>query len=183
VEELRDKAGWMGSELVDEQYPHTIILKLDPQYYDELMKAKDTPYEELDELIKSIHGKWAWEIMREFEGMMISNLFKYGHTKRFHYEKPPIFFSLCRGKDETGVSGTGEVLTGFVLPNGKTIIEWLSDIKSMTMYNSFEDFLQIHVIRHPNNNHELSISKGTSWEKTIINQKDLEKGVWKLFIE
>ena len=45
-----------------------------------------------------------------------------------------------------------------------------------------KDILQIHVIRHPNNHHRLSIYKGTAWKKSYIDQKDIEKGVWKLLL-
>ncbi|WP_411955519.1 hypothetical protein ACKXGF_07400 [Alkalibacillus sp. S2W] len=53
-------------------------------------------------------------------------------------------FYLLRNDDETGVSGTGIVATGVVLPSGKAIMEWLSEHTSVAIYESIEELEAIH---------------------------------------
>lgn len=53
-------------------------------------------------------------------------------------------FYLDRGEDESGVSGTGVVAVGVVLPSGKVVMEWLTFHTSLAIYNNLEDVEKIH---------------------------------------
>jgi hypothetical protein len=53
-------------------------------------------------------------------------------------------FYLERLEDESGVSGTGVVARGVVLPSGRVVLEWESQITSITIYNSVEELNEIH---------------------------------------
>lgn len=53
-------------------------------------------------------------------------------------------FRLNRLKDETGISGTGIVAVGVVLPSGKCILEWRTALSSIAVYDSIEDVEAIH---------------------------------------
>ena len=68
---------------------------------------------------------------------------------------PPQTFTMIRHADESGVSGTGPVLTGVVFPSGATVIEWLSPIDSITVFPSFAAFQRIHIDSHPTNRTEI----------------------------
>ena len=68
----------------------------------------------------------------------------------------PRLFTLVRRADQAGISGTGRVLDGVVFHNGKVVICWRSDLRaespgfsSVTVYDSWEAFLAIHVDPHP----------------------------------
>lgn len=69
-------------------------------------------------------------------------------------EKQMMPFSMERGRDCTGVSGMGLVMVGAVnLFTGHCFTEWVVDNKpnSIGIYNSFAEFLAIHVFSHPDN--------------------------------
>ena len=53
-------------------------------------------------------------------------------------------FYLNRLEDESGVSGTGRVAHGFVADNGKVAVFWLSDVKSVTVYDNIGEVTSIH---------------------------------------
>jgi hypothetical protein len=53
-------------------------------------------------------------------------------------------FYLERLEDESGVSGTGVVARGVVLPSGRVVLEWESQITSITIYNSVDELNEIH---------------------------------------
>ena len=53
-------------------------------------------------------------------------------------------FVLQRDEDESGVSGTGVVAKGVVLPSGKVVMEWLTKTSSVTLYDSISDVDAIH---------------------------------------
>ena len=53
-------------------------------------------------------------------------------------------FYLNRKEDESGVSGTGRVAHGFVADNGKVSVFWLSDVKSVTVYDTLGEVTSIH---------------------------------------
>lgn len=64
-------------------------------------------------------------------------------------ESPPKIrkFHLNRVKDESGVSGTGIVAVGVVLPSGRGILEWVSkrtNAKSLGIYDDMDDLLEVH---------------------------------------
>lgn len=53
-------------------------------------------------------------------------------------------YILQRNEDFSGVSGTGEVAIGIVLPSGKGIHEWTRYIKSINIYPNIESVEHIH---------------------------------------
>lgn len=54
-------------------------------------------------------------------------------------------FALNRKVDDSGVSGTGYVAFGVVLPSGKVVLEWtVGTHRSMEIHNSVEDCMFIH---------------------------------------
>ena len=61
-------------------------------------------------------------------------------------------FKMLRKVDETGVSGTGEVLFGVVLPTGRVVVEWRSPRPTLGIYSSISEFAEIHVDAHPDCN-------------------------------
>lgn len=63
----------------------------------------------------------------------------------------PETFQLVRGKDQSGVSGIGVVLEGVMFSDGITVIRWLSDKASVAVWDSFADFIEVHVAAHPEN--------------------------------
>jgi hypothetical protein len=74
----------------------------------------------------------------------------------------PRVFTVIRRDDESGVSGRGRVIDGFVAHNGKTIIVWRTDVdaakhgfSSIGIYDSYEAFFAIHIAAHPKNDTEI----------------------------
>ena len=53
-------------------------------------------------------------------------------------------FYLHRIVDASGVSGTGIVAVGAVLPSGKAILEWRSRWKTVTVFESVDQIVLIH---------------------------------------
>jgi hypothetical protein len=53
-------------------------------------------------------------------------------------------FSLKRNEDETGISGTGMVAYGAVLPSGKVIIEWTTENKTIEMFKDIDEMIRLH---------------------------------------
>lgn len=53
-------------------------------------------------------------------------------------------FELQRDVDETGVSGTGRVAEGVVLPEGLVALHWLTTHRSVCFYSSISDVELIH---------------------------------------
>jgi len=53
-------------------------------------------------------------------------------------------FHLQRDEDVTGISGTGIVAYGVVLPTGRVILEWTGEIRSLTVHASMTDVEKIH---------------------------------------
>lgn len=67
---------------------------------------------------------------------------------------------MRRGQDESGVSGIGTVLYGCIFPDRRVIIQWVPVPRSVAIYDSFDDFLDIHVRSHPTNQTLLVFSDG-----------------------
>lgn len=65
----------------------------------------------------------------------------------------PRVFKMYRGYDETGVSGTGYILTGCIFPGGTTVVKWNvpNMPNSVAIYASYKAFRIIHVESHPSN--------------------------------
>lgn len=53
-------------------------------------------------------------------------------------------FYLLRKQDESGISGTGIVARGVVLPSGKVVMEWCTFHSSITIFSNIEDVNSIH---------------------------------------
>jgi hypothetical protein len=53
-------------------------------------------------------------------------------------------FHLVRIVDETGISGTGIVARGVVLPSGAVCMEWVTFHSSICIYKNIGDVEQIH---------------------------------------
>lgn len=99
----------------------------------------------------------------------------------------PRLFSMTRNSDESGTSGTGKVLDGIVFPNGKTVICWNTkdnpdskvDVGSISVFDSWENFHQIHVGQHPTNGTEFIWKSRQDWLSMtdnlieILNQTNL----------
>ena len=53
-------------------------------------------------------------------------------------------FYLKRNEDESGVSGTGVVARGVILPSGHCVLEWCTFTSSIAIYKSINDLEEIH---------------------------------------
>jgi hypothetical protein len=53
-------------------------------------------------------------------------------------------FHLKRVEDETGISGTGVVARGVILPSGTCILEWCTFHSSINHYKNIGDVEEIH---------------------------------------
>ena len=53
-------------------------------------------------------------------------------------------FVLDRIEDETGISGTGVVAEGIEFSNNKCVLSWLTEHKSIAIYESIEEVEAIH---------------------------------------
>lgn len=75
-------------------------------------------------------------------------------------------FAIERQHDESGVSGVGVVLEGVVFGTGVTVVHWLQPPPrgSINVFDSFEQFMSIHVGPHPSNQTRILWSDGSTWE-------------------
>ena len=53
-------------------------------------------------------------------------------------------FYLERSEDETGISGTGTVAEGVEFSNGTCVLNWLTEVKSIVIYEDILDLIKIH---------------------------------------
>lgn len=53
-------------------------------------------------------------------------------------------FDMLRAEDATGTSGTGVVAMGVLFPDGTTVLQWQSHVRSTVVYHSMADALYIH---------------------------------------
>lgn len=53
-------------------------------------------------------------------------------------------FYLQRNEDESGISGTGIVARGIVMPSGKAVLEWQTFHTSLCIYQNITDVEAIH---------------------------------------
>jgi len=56
----------------------------------------------------------------------------------------PRTFYLLRRQDVSGVSGTGVVAVGAVMPSGRAVLEWCSAWPTITVFESWEQVVRIH---------------------------------------
>lgn len=75
-------------------------------------------------------------------------------------------FAVERQSDESGVSGTGIVLEGVVFSTGVVVIHWLTPAPrgSISIFDSWEQFMGIHVGPHPTNRTRILWEDGEVWE-------------------
>jgi hypothetical protein len=71
-------------------------------------------------------------------------------------------FVMHREHDASGVSGTGIVLEGVLFSTGVVVIHWLTPPPrgSISVFDSLEQFLAIHVQPHPTNHAFLEFDDG-----------------------
>ncbi|GFO57344.1 hypothetical protein GMSM_43510 [Geomonas sp. Red276] len=81
-------------------------------------------------------------------------------------ETNPTLFTLIRKTDATGVSGTGRVLDGVIFHTGQVVTCWRTDINgtdgftSISVYPSYQAFLHVHVLAHPEGTNEVVFLSG-----------------------
>jgi hypothetical protein len=71
-------------------------------------------------------------------------------------------FMMNRKHDVSGVSGTGTVLEGVLFSTGVVVIHWLTPPPrgSISVFESLEQFLSIHVRPHPDNETMIEFEDG-----------------------
>ena len=71
-------------------------------------------------------------------------------------------FVMRRENDISGVSGTGVVLEGVLFSTGVAVVHWLTPPPrgSIAVFDSFAQFLSIHVDPHPENQTHLVFEDG-----------------------
>ena len=71
-------------------------------------------------------------------------------------------FVMERDRDVSGVSGTGTVLEGVLFSTGVVVIHWLTPPPrgSISVFDSLDQFLSIHVRPHPLNHTILEFEDG-----------------------
>jgi len=71
-------------------------------------------------------------------------------------------FTMGREFDVSGVSGTGIVLEGVQFSTGVVVIHWLTPPPrgSISVFETLEQFLSIHVVPHPGNRAVLVFDDG-----------------------
>jgi len=79
-------------------------------------------------------------------------------------------FVMSREQDESGVSGTGDVLEGCVFSDGTVVVRWLPVPSSTVVWDNWEHFWATHVASHPTNFTVVSFSDGT--ENIYFPQKE-----------
>ena len=71
-------------------------------------------------------------------------------------------FRMHREHDASGVSGTGVVLEGVLFSTGVVVIHWLTPPPrgSISVFDSLDQFLTIHVRPHPDNHTAIEFEDG-----------------------
>lgn len=60
-------------------------------------------------------------------------------------------FAIIRDADSTGISGTGRVLDGVIFHTGQVVICWHSKNQSITIFQDWAAFENVHLKAHPEN--------------------------------
>jgi hypothetical protein len=87
-------------------------------------------------------------------------------------------FVMRRENDVSGVSGTGTVLEGVHFSSGVVVIHWLTPPPrgSISVFDSLEQFLSIHVRPHPDNHTVIEFEDGQriacGSDGTVVSLKD-----------
>lgn len=53
-------------------------------------------------------------------------------------------FLLRRLEDESGISGTGIVAEGAEFSTGKVVLNWVTEVRSVAIYDSLDELTAIH---------------------------------------
>ena len=71
-------------------------------------------------------------------------------------------FTMGREFDVSGVSGTGIVLEGVQFAAGMVVVHWLTPPPrgSVSVFDSLDQFLSIHVLPHPANRAVIAFEDG-----------------------
>jgi hypothetical protein len=71
-------------------------------------------------------------------------------------------FTVCRRSDESGVSGEGIVIEGIELATGQAVVHWLwpRPRGSIAVFDSFSDFVKVHIQPHPKNGTIITFEDG-----------------------
>lgn len=71
-------------------------------------------------------------------------------------------FAMKRERDVSGISGTGIVLEGVLFSTGVVVIHWLTPPPrgSISVFDSMDQFLAIHMFPHPENHTQLVFEDG-----------------------
>ena len=71
-------------------------------------------------------------------------------------------FTVKRTNDETGISGPGIVIEGTIYATGQAVVHWLYPTPrgSFAIFDTFEDFLRVHVKPHPHNKTIITFDNG-----------------------
>jgi len=74
-------------------------------------------------------------------------------------------FAVYRDEDVSGVSGTGIVVEGVLFSTGVVVIHWLTPPPwgSINIFESWDQFMAIHVGAHPENRSEIHWADGEVW--------------------
>lgn len=60
-------------------------------------------------------------------------------------------FTVFREQDVTGISGTGRILDGVVFHTGQVVVCWYSEHRSVTVFENWDAFDNVHLRAHPEN--------------------------------
>jgi len=79
-------------------------------------------------------------------------------------------FTMRREQDASGVSGTGYVLEGVLFSTGLVVIHWLTPPPrgSISVFDSLDQFLSIHVVPHPENGTIVTFEDGEQLEPSSL---------------
>jgi hypothetical protein len=79
-------------------------------------------------------------------------------------------FTMRRQQDVSGVSGVGSVLEGVLFSTGVVVIHWLTPPPrgSISVFDSMEQFLSIHVLPHPENGTVMTYEDGERVEPSSL---------------
>jgi len=75
-------------------------------------------------------------------------------------------FRLIRHNDETGISGTGNIVDGIVFDDGIVVARWKTETASTSIYENWEAFEKVHILPHPKNKSEIQYID-VDWSKKI----------------
>lgn len=74
----------------------------------------------------------------------------------------PRAFHVLREADVTGISGTGRVLDGVIFHTGQVVVCWRSAHGSITIFEDWTAFENVHLQAHPENRARVIFHDGGS---------------------